>query len=251
MTIHTLEKEKHNNFLAQNRIDPITGDLLQENDEIVICANCKSAFLIDSWEYMNQQHCNQSLTLKNIPVNEVVRMEKAAFINLLEIKTYSNFDAAYKAAAPYSLTGFASFFIAHWLGFIQLNTINLAHFVSWFFVLVFYVSSPYKKLVRIKNNVLLFSETDLEIRDIISIEIEKPRRFFITNTIGKLYKKKRDLFKLKIIDRWNLTHNILMNTSELERINNETNLLQKFVKNPFPLLSVNQKIEKKIINQAD
>ena len=63
MTIHSLEKEKHKDFLTQNRIDPITGDLLQENDKIVICASYKSAFLVDSWEYMVKKHCNQSDTL--------------------------------------------------------------------------------------------------------------------------------------------------------------------------------------------
>lgn len=36
MTIHTLEKEKHKEFLQQERVDPITGDMLQEGDQVVI-----------------------------------------------------------------------------------------------------------------------------------------------------------------------------------------------------------------------
>ena len=64
---HKLQANKHQFFLEQNRQDPITGDTIKENDMVVICAVCKSAFLEDSWEYMGNRHCDQSYTLRKIP----------------------------------------------------------------------------------------------------------------------------------------------------------------------------------------
>ncbi len=69
---HFLEENKHSEFLSQNRIDPITGDKIQEGDCIVICAACKSAFLEESWNYLRQQHCNQYGTLNKIPKTEKI-----------------------------------------------------------------------------------------------------------------------------------------------------------------------------------
>ena len=36
--VHTLTLQNHFDFLNQDRKDPITGDLIKENDEIVICS---------------------------------------------------------------------------------------------------------------------------------------------------------------------------------------------------------------------
>ncbi|WP_338764998.1 hypothetical protein WAF17_00750 [Bernardetia sp. ABR2-2B] len=65
--IHTLTLSNHFDFLNQDRKDPITGDVIKENDEIVICASCKSAFLKDSWEYLGNTHCEQNKTLEIVP----------------------------------------------------------------------------------------------------------------------------------------------------------------------------------------
>ncbi|WP_338759395.1 hypothetical protein WAF17_11635 [Bernardetia sp. ABR2-2B] len=75
---HQLHHKKYKSFLRENRQDPITGDTIQENDTVVICAVCKSAFLEDSWSYMNGQHCNQSSTLKKIPKENalIIKQEK-------------------------------------------------------------------------------------------------------------------------------------------------------------------------------
>lgn len=67
MHIHQLDSQKHEKFLTQARIDPITGDTLEAGDKIVLCAECKSAFHTDSWEYLGNRHCNQSSTLPAIP----------------------------------------------------------------------------------------------------------------------------------------------------------------------------------------
>ncbi len=41
---HTLTNH-HQDFLNQNRIDPITGEKIEEGHTVVVCAACKSAFL--------------------------------------------------------------------------------------------------------------------------------------------------------------------------------------------------------------
>ncbi|MEM6298063.1 MAG: hypothetical protein AAF740_05170 [Bacteroidota bacterium] len=65
--LHQIQAETHAEFLKQGRIDPITGETLKAGDEIVFCADCKSAFLADSWNYMEGEHCGQSDTLAEFP----------------------------------------------------------------------------------------------------------------------------------------------------------------------------------------
>ena len=67
MHIHQLDPQRHEKFLTQARIDPITGDALEAGDKIVLCAECKSAFHTDSWEYLGNRHCNQTNTLPAVP----------------------------------------------------------------------------------------------------------------------------------------------------------------------------------------
>ncbi len=69
MHIHQLDPQRHEKFLTQARIDPITGDTLEAGDKIVLCAECKSAFHTDSWSYLGNRHCNQTNTLPAIPQN--------------------------------------------------------------------------------------------------------------------------------------------------------------------------------------
>lgn len=68
MHTHIIRTPTHDNFLHENRNDPITGDSIQEGDEIVFCAVCKSAFLKDTWLYLKQTHCNQHETLGKFPI---------------------------------------------------------------------------------------------------------------------------------------------------------------------------------------
>lgn len=67
MHIHQLDPQQHEKFLTQARIDPITGDTLEAGDKIVLCAECKSAFHADSWQYLGSRHCNQTNTLPAVP----------------------------------------------------------------------------------------------------------------------------------------------------------------------------------------
>ncbi|WP_338766958.1 hypothetical protein WAF17_04860 [Bernardetia sp. ABR2-2B] len=77
---HFLKERQHADFLSENRIDPITGDKIQEGDCIVICAACKSAFLEDSWNYLRQQHCDQYGTLNKIPKTEKIHFNEEPLI---------------------------------------------------------------------------------------------------------------------------------------------------------------------------
>ncbi|WP_338766178.1 hypothetical protein WAF17_03270 [Bernardetia sp. ABR2-2B] len=71
----TSRNKKHKSFLEEERNDPITGDKIIEGNEIVICEACKSAFLLDSWNYMAHSHCNQPFTLKEIPIKQRIVRE--------------------------------------------------------------------------------------------------------------------------------------------------------------------------------
>ncbi|AFM02858.1 hypothetical protein Fleli_0378 [Bernardetia litoralis DSM 6794] len=50
------------------RTDSVTGDTIKENDSIVFCLNCHSCFLEESWNYMNDNHCQQKQTLSFVPL---------------------------------------------------------------------------------------------------------------------------------------------------------------------------------------
>ncbi|AFM05175.1 hypothetical protein Fleli_2822 [Bernardetia litoralis DSM 6794] len=73
--------KKKAHFLKENRQDPITGDSFQMGDEIVFCAECKSAFLKESWEYMGNTHCNQEKILRKIPKNRNLTLKKIVKID--------------------------------------------------------------------------------------------------------------------------------------------------------------------------
>jgi hypothetical protein len=71
---HRLNPTTHSDFLKQKRIDPITGEKIEEGHTIVICAACKSAFFIESWEYLGNTHCSQEETLSQIPVARTLQL---------------------------------------------------------------------------------------------------------------------------------------------------------------------------------
>ncbi|WP_338791946.1 hypothetical protein [Bernardetia sp. MNP-M8] len=80
MQIHKISSnfKEHQNLLAQNRKDPITGDTILQGDRVVFCAICKSVFLSDTWEYLGKQHCEQSETLVEFPLNYAPILLKAS-----------------------------------------------------------------------------------------------------------------------------------------------------------------------------
>ncbi|PIY10460.1 MAG: hypothetical protein COZ18_05925 [Flexibacter sp. CG_4_10_14_3_um_filter_32_15] len=62
---HKLSSQNHSHIIG--RQDSVTGDAIKANDEVVFCSACQSVFLVESWEYMNQKHCNQTETLGFVP----------------------------------------------------------------------------------------------------------------------------------------------------------------------------------------
>ncbi len=71
---HHLDTTNHSDFLKQERIDPITGEKIEEGHTIVICAACKSAFFIESWQYLGNTHCSQNETLSEIPIARTLQL---------------------------------------------------------------------------------------------------------------------------------------------------------------------------------
>ncbi|WP_338767221.1 hypothetical protein WAF17_05390 [Bernardetia sp. ABR2-2B] len=63
---HKLNPKNHSHIIG--RQDSITGDTIKANDEVVFCSACQSVFLVESWKYMDTQHCNQRETLGFVPV---------------------------------------------------------------------------------------------------------------------------------------------------------------------------------------
>ncbi len=69
---HQLTKQNHQDFLLQQRVDPITGEHIEAGHKIVICSVCKSAFFEESWEYLGGKHCHQNKTLSKIPLAQTL-----------------------------------------------------------------------------------------------------------------------------------------------------------------------------------
>ncbi|WP_291724805.1 hypothetical protein [Bernardetia sp.] len=97
--IHKLSTETHFEFLNEHRKDPITGDLIKENDEVVICSSCKSVFLKESWEYLGKEHCNQNETLVVIPKQSKLSLKKAGLVNFLPLTPIENILSKFSLVA--------------------------------------------------------------------------------------------------------------------------------------------------------
>ncbi|WP_338814309.1 hypothetical protein V9L05_02870 [Bernardetia sp. Wsw4-3y2] len=95
MHIHKIDAVLHSDFLKENRQDPITGDLIEEGDEVVFCASCKSAFLKDTWLYLDKKHCDQNKTIKKPTFGQNLVLAKAkqetVFIPLEGAKSFKKF----------------------------------------------------------------------------------------------------------------------------------------------------------------
>lgn len=60
--ITVLRPQRHREFLAAQRQDPITRKVFAAGDRIVLCAACLLPFLKESWDAMGGAHCGQSAT---------------------------------------------------------------------------------------------------------------------------------------------------------------------------------------------
>src|SRR5207253_4331049 len=61
--ITVLRSQRHREFLAAQRQDPITRKVFAAGDRIVLCAACLLPFLKESWDAMGGAHCGQSATI--------------------------------------------------------------------------------------------------------------------------------------------------------------------------------------------
>jgi hypothetical protein len=73
----TIDRKKHASFLADQRTDPISKDLIRAGDRVVICEKCKTVFLKEVWMItLNGTHCGQKGTLKIIPFKDDIIEDK-------------------------------------------------------------------------------------------------------------------------------------------------------------------------------
>jgi hypothetical protein len=236
MTIHTLEQEKHSSFLAQNRIDPITGDLLEENDKIVICAACKSAFLADSWEYIGRTHCNQNSTLREIPKQEVFKLDKNNFnfgylnIVLLDqkmiLKAHEGVFSTFGVLADVFLImlsfNYFYMFFAYFLG-LGVGKLKYSYFNS------------YNKTLEIENRNLVIdrglkTERTFAFDSIESVSHGRSSLYSHFLSLG-FYREGQPTsdFKIKVWGKGeHKTYNFLIEEQELKRFERDHELLTKF-----------------------
>jgi hypothetical protein len=61
--ITILRSQRHREFLAAQRQDPITRKVFAAGDRIALCTTCLLPFLEESWNAMGGAHCGQSATI--------------------------------------------------------------------------------------------------------------------------------------------------------------------------------------------
>lgn len=61
--ITLLRIQRHGEFLAAQRQDPITRKVFTTGDRITLCATCLLPFLEESWDGMGDTHCGQTATV--------------------------------------------------------------------------------------------------------------------------------------------------------------------------------------------
>ena len=67
LNVIRIDRKKHVSLLADHKIDPVTKEMFQAGDEVVVCAKCKSVYMKDVWLHsMREKCCNQSETASSI-----------------------------------------------------------------------------------------------------------------------------------------------------------------------------------------
>ncbi|WP_338765217.1 hypothetical protein WAF17_01190 [Bernardetia sp. ABR2-2B] len=104
MNIHKIDNDLHHSFLEEKRKDAITGDLIQAGDEVVFCGICKSAFLKDSWEYMDRKHCGQTKTLNSVPISKPLLLNVSRIVpHFITLVNFSiSFEECWKMLSDFS-----------------------------------------------------------------------------------------------------------------------------------------------------
>ena len=88
MSIIKINNEKHYQFLAEQRIDPIIRIKFEHGNEVVVCANCKTVYLEAVWNSQLSgacDACKSNLLLnklpesKKMPENKLVAFKKNSY----------------------------------------------------------------------------------------------------------------------------------------------------------------------------
>jgi hypothetical protein len=234
MNIHTLEKEKNQDFLEQERIDPITGDILQEGDQIVICASCKSAFLTDSWSYMDAKHCNQTHTLREIPKREAVKIDRESRNERLDKLAFYQFRTVEKS----EVTGIYTGFFALVGGILCYSTYLFSMDVVVFSFTPVLIGMAIGKSIYKQKTLLLDSghfvinqneknQVFIDKENIKTIRSKKAKFFSrLANSI--LFNKGEEFYDLIITTKTGEVHKVFISEHEVKRIEQETNILKKY-----------------------
>lgn len=232
MTTHTLQKEKHNDFLKQERIDPITGDILQEGDQIVICASCKSAFLADSWSYMNGKHCNQTHTLREIPKQEAVKIDRESRSERLDKLAFYQFRTVRQSEASGIYSG--SFALMGGLLSLTLFLFGMFSIMGGAIPILLGIGigkKMYKQKTLFLNSGYFIIDKDkrnqivISIQEVESIQVEKAKLF---SRLANLFSKGEDFYDLIITTKTGETYKVFVSENEVKRIELETNILKKY-----------------------
>lgn len=235
MNIHTLHKEKHIDFLNQERVDPITGDILQEGNQIVICASCKSAFLADSWLYMNGKHCNQTHTLREIPIQEIVKFDRESRAERLDKLAFYQFRSVKASEITGVYTGFfiliggIILYPSYVFNIVETMGIGLAIMLLGIVVgkniykqKTLLLDSGHFVINQNKKNQIIINSKNIE-----SIQVEKAK-FFSRLANSFLFRKHENFYHLLINTKDGVTHKVFISENELKRIELETNILKKY-----------------------
>lgn len=58
-----LRAQRHGEFLAAQRQDPVTRRVFRAGDRVTLCAACLLPFLEESWDGVGGTHCGQTATV--------------------------------------------------------------------------------------------------------------------------------------------------------------------------------------------
>ena len=128
-----LDAIKHSEFLSEQRIDPVTHELLRSGDEIVICAAQTIAFSSANWNGRCPL-CGESETLPEIPHNAISEtISQARFTHRSPITQNHRRNAIRNTAVPSQVNielsmfflGFALAFVFSFFDFFDVMSIAL------------------------------------------------------------------------------------------------------------------------------
>ncbi len=72
LNVIRIDRNKHVSFLADHTLDPVTKQMFQIGDEVVVCARCKTAYMKDVWLHsMHGKCCGQRETADRIKSREL------------------------------------------------------------------------------------------------------------------------------------------------------------------------------------